>query len=65
MPIILTKCPQTGASVPTGLNSDWVEFATLPRVPIPVSCPACGRTHTWTTSNAWVAGTKPLQVAAE
>jgi hypothetical protein len=65
MPIILTRCPQTGASVSTGVKSEWVEFATLPRVSIPIHCPACGQTHTWTNSNAWIAGEKPAQIAAE
>jgi hypothetical protein len=56
MPIILTDCPRTGASIPTGVQSEWIELAFLPRVPIPVDCPACGQIHHWTTANAWAAG---------
>src|SRR5262245_59530626 len=36
MTAILTRCPHTGATIPTGLNTDTIVFDTLPKVPIPV-----------------------------
>jgi len=55
MAAILTRCPRTGQTIPTGLSTDVVIFATLPNVPIPVPCHACSGEHYWTYSNAWVA----------
>jgi len=39
---------------PKGLDSDMVILETLPNVPIPVICSACGSTHYWMGFNAWV-----------
>src|SRR5215467_10502452 len=52
---ILTRCPHTGQSIPTGLSTDIIIFETLSRVPIPVHCQACGEVHYWTRSTAWIA----------
>lgn len=52
---IPTRCPKTGKPVSTGLDSDMVIFASLPEIPIPVRCPACGSKHFWTRTTAWVA----------
>jgi hypothetical protein len=65
MPVILTSCAWTGASIPTGVHSEWIELSSLPKIPIPVQCPACGRLHHWTRSTAWIAGEAPVRVAAE
>jgi DNA-directed RNA polymerase subunit RPC12/RpoP len=32
---------------------------TLPKVPIPVQCPACGDRRPWTPSAAWIKGDEP------
>jgi len=53
---ILTKCPRTKEPIPTVLDSDVVILETLPNVPIPVICSACGSTHYWTSLSAWVEG---------
>ena len=53
---ILTRCPRTTEPIPTGLDSDMVILETLPNVPIPVVCSACGSTHYWMGFNAWVEG---------
>jgi hypothetical protein len=51
---ILTRCPETGRAIPTGIKTEWVEFASLPPIRIPVRCPECGTMHTWTIHNAWI-----------
>jgi len=56
---ILTKCPRTGQTIPTGLDTDSVVFETLPNVSIPVRCKVCGGEHFWTPTATWVADEKP------
>jgi endogenous inhibitor of DNA gyrase (YacG/DUF329 family) len=56
---IVVQCPRTGTPVPTGLKSEWVFLRSLPRVAIPLRCPACGQTHKWQPHEAWIAA--PVQ----
>src|SRR5215470_930742 len=51
---IVVQCPRTGTPVPTGLKSEWVFLRSLPRVAIPLRCPACGQTHKWQPHEAWI-----------
>jgi hypothetical protein len=59
---IVVQCPRTGTPVPTGLKTEWVFLRSLPRVAIPLRCPACGQTHKWQPHEAWIAPT--LQASA-
>jgi endogenous inhibitor of DNA gyrase (YacG/DUF329 family) len=59
---IVVQCPRTGTPVPTGLKSEWVFLRSLPRVAIPLRCPACGQTHKWQPQEAWIA--TPVQAGA-
>src|SRR5262245_52368345 len=59
---IVVQCPRTGTPVPTGLKSEWVFLRSLPRVAIPLRCPACGQTHRWQPQEAWIAA--PVQPLA-
>ena len=52
---ILVQCPRTGTPISTGLKAEWVLLKSLPRVPIPVRCPACGQMHKWNPADAWTA----------
>jgi endogenous inhibitor of DNA gyrase (YacG/DUF329 family) len=66
---IVVQCPRTGTPVPTGLKSEWVFLRSLPRVAIPLRCPACGQTHKWQPQEAWIAApvqpqTSPLVTGA-
>ena len=55
MPDILIRCPETGVAIPTELDTETVILETLPpRIVLPLECPACGRTHYWKRSDAWV-----------
>ena len=51
---IFVQCPRTGTPISTGLRSEWVLLKSLPRVPIPVQCPAGDQTHTRGAQDAWI-----------
>jgi hypothetical protein len=51
---IFVQCPRTGTPISTGLKSEWVLLKSLPRVPIPVRCPACRQIHKWMPQDAWM-----------
>jgi len=59
---IFVQCPRTGAPISTGLKSEWVLLESLPRVPIPVRCPACGQMHKWMPQDAWMGPVLPSHV---
>jgi hypothetical protein len=61
---IFICCPKTQRAVSTGLKTAWVIFRSLPAVAIPLSCPACGHTHRWKPSEAWVAPVLPTSPSA-
>jgi hypothetical protein len=54
MPDILIRCPVTTQAILTGLNTETVIADSLPNVAIPLECPHCGQTHTWTPKDTWV-----------
>ena len=51
---IFVQCPRTGTHVATGLKSEWVLLASLPRIAMPLRCPACGQMHKWSPEEAWI-----------
>jgi hypothetical protein len=53
---IMIQCPNFRKPVSTGVDTDSIVFKTLPNVPFPVKCPACGKTHRWKPKEAWVDG---------
>jgi len=60
---ILVRCPRTGASVPTGLKTEWVLLKSLPCVAVPLRCPACGQMHKWKPADAWIGSARPATEA--
>src|SRR5262245_35494444 len=56
---IFVQCPSTGAAVSTGLKTEWVLLRSLPPVPIPLRCPACGQVHKWVARQAWAGPALP------
>jgi hypothetical protein len=55
MSSVMIKCPATGRSVSTSIETAAVVFRGLPEVPGRMLCPACGQEHVWTMSGAWLA----------
>ncbi len=56
MSTVMIKCPTTGLSVSTAIETDRSVFRRLPRVASRMHCPACGQEHVWWTSSAWLSG---------
>ena len=59
MPRILTTCPTTGETVPTGHRTTTVDFAELD-APRSFRCPVCQQVHEWSAENARVEETLSL-----
>ncbi len=55
MSSVMIKCPSTGRTVSTAIETAQSVFETLPEVPARMICPACGKEHVWMTSGAWLA----------
>jgi len=53
MAMIMICCPTTGRDVSTGIETPDGEQ--LPLVKANMVCPACGRLHSWTKNEAWLA----------
>jgi endogenous inhibitor of DNA gyrase (YacG/DUF329 family) len=58
---ILVTCPRTGTPVSTGLKTEWVLLHSLPRVAVPLQCPACGQMHKWHPQDAWIGTAAPAR----
>jgi len=54
MATMMTRCPNTGRAVSTGISTSSVKFDTLPDVGVRMRCPACGRDHVWRKREAWL-----------
>ena len=64
MSTVMIRCPVTGRGVSTAIETDPATFRKLPAVAGRMHCPACGRSHRWTVSSAWLAGEPRLVAAA-
>jgi len=53
----------TGTLITTGLKTEWILLKSLPRVPIPVHCPACGQMHKWVPQDASIDPTRLARFA--
>jgi uncharacterized protein YbaR (Trm112 family) len=53
MGIVMISCPMTHRAVSTGI--EMVAVDQLPAVTATMTCPACGRVHEWSKSDAWLA----------
>lgn len=60
MSMVMIKCPNTGLSVSTAIETEPSVFRQLPKIASCMYCPACGREHVWSTSSAWLAGVPRL-----
>ena len=64
MSTVMIRCPVTGRGVSTAIETDPATFRKLPTVAGLMHCPACGRSHRWTISAAWLAGEPRLVTSA-
>jgi hypothetical protein len=53
--LVAIRCPRTGEEVPTGIETNISDFATLPKGETPLLCPACGHTHMWSRKDMFLA----------
>jgi len=53
MPRILTTCPNTGQTVPTGYRSTDLELDKL-ATPMSFRCSVCEKVHAWTAKDVTV-----------
>ena len=51
---IVVRCLRKGTPVRTGLRTEWVLLHSIPRVGVPLHCPACGEMHKWFPQDAWI-----------
>jgi predicted RNA-binding Zn-ribbon protein involved in translation (DUF1610 family) len=56
MSSVMIRCPNTGRSVSTAIETEPSVFRQLPKIAARMTCPACGQEHIWTTSSAWLTG---------
>jgi endogenous inhibitor of DNA gyrase (YacG/DUF329 family) len=54
MGAIMIRCPTTGQSVTTGIETDPHSFKQLPDVLSRSRCPVCGHEHSWSKHDAWM-----------
>ena len=55
MSMVMIKCPTTGRSVSTAIETESSVFHRLPKVASRMLCPACGQEHVWMMGSAWLA----------
>ncbi len=51
---VMITCPETGKPVYTGMTFDWHAFESVQIGEKSVSCPACGKQHTWRRVDAYL-----------
>jgi hypothetical protein len=50
----MIRCPKTGRSISTEIETEVSDFERLPYVEAELHCPHCGQNHTWTRREAWL-----------
>lgn len=67
MATVTIRCPETGRAVATGIETEPEEFRRFPQVESWLSCPACGKEHVWSVTDAFLepAGDSAQAQAAE
>jgi hypothetical protein len=65
MASIMICCPNTGKSVPTGIETDRLSWPKLPSVVSTVVCCRCGEIHLWSRERAWLADAPIAGVPAQ
>jgi hypothetical protein len=60
MSALMIRCPETGASIFTGIETDQESLDQTPDVPTHTDCPACGGEHVWWKREAWFVDAPPV-----
>lgn len=62
---VVIRCPTTGKTISTQLETDAWSFDRLVSLnaPATVDCPACGERHAWTPREAWLLDAPPAAEA--
>ena len=58
---LMIRCPQTGLSIFTGIETDQISLDKTPDVPKHTRCPVCGREHLWWKREAWFQDAPPVR----
>jgi len=64
MNVLMIRCPNTGRSVSTGIETDEHSFSRIPDVLAHTRCPVCGLDHAWWKREAWLADSPGSDAAA-
>jgi hypothetical protein len=56
MSSVMIRCPSTGGTVSTGIETEPAVFRKLPIISSRMRCPACGEEHVWSADSAWLEG---------
>ena len=64
MSSVMIRCPITGRTVSTAIETEPSVFRNLPKISGRMRCPACGQDHVWALRSAWLAS-EPPPVEAE
>jgi hypothetical protein len=51
--VVMVRCPNADKPVSTGIHCDIKGFSGLTRR-LSFDCPACGRVHQWSVTDAWL-----------
>ena len=60
MGLLMLRCPMTDRNFSTGIHTDKDSIKLMPNTEIAARCPYCGREHTGTPREGWVAESVPL-----
>jgi hypothetical protein len=54
MGALMIRCPNTGQSISTGIETDEYSLKQIADVPAHTLCPFCGLDHIWWKREAWL-----------
>lgn len=61
--MVMINCPNTGAAIPTGIETNRDSFRSSAVFFARTFCPNCRTTHEWFAKNAWVQEPKSARTA--
>jgi hypothetical protein len=61
MGALMIRCPQTGLSIFTGIETDQISLDKHPHLPMHTRCSVCGREHMWWKRDTGLVDAPPCQ----